>query len=186
MSYNVLRFTRACMLASIAGVGVAYWAATANSAQTATDPGPRPLTAVQAANNQSKTVPSLSDEGFVTFDTPTANLFQQATDRLQEVDSVSGTITAPFPEGGSGLGPRFNSNSCASCHVFPIIGAGSPPGNFSTTDESGRSITGNPEVSVATLDGATNTVPSFVTANGPIRECALRAESGRHAGWQPA
>jgi CxxC motif-containing protein (DUF1111 family) len=176
MSYNVLRFTRACMLASIAGVGVAYSlgsasAQTATSARTATDPGPRPLTAAQAANNtQPKTVPSLSDEGFVTFDTPTANLFQQATQRLQEVDSVSGTIATPFPEGGSGLGPRFNSNSCASCHVFPIIGAGSPPGNFTTTDAGGRSIMGNPEVSVANIDGATNVVPSFVTANGPIRE----------------
>jgi CxxC motif-containing protein (DUF1111 family) len=168
MSYNMLRFARASMLASVAGGAVICFSGQA-SAQT--DPGPRPLTAAQARfNTQPKTVPSLSDEGYINFDSPTKNFFQQATDRFQEVDSVSGTITSPFPEDGAGLGPRFNSNSCASCHVFPIVGAGGPPGNFTTTDASGRSFTGNPQVTVANIDGATNTVPSFITANGPVRE----------------
>src|SRR5579871_4187745 len=106
MSHNVLCFTRACMLASIAGVGVAYSSGLALAQQ---DPGPRPLTAAQAAdNNQPKTTPSLSQEGFVSFDTPTTSFYNAAVNRFQEVDSVSGTITSPFPEDGSGLGPRFN------------------------------------------------------------------------------
>ncbi len=162
---NVLRFARASMLAGGAVICLSGQA----SAQT--DPGPRPLTAAQAAfNTQPKTAPSLSTEGFATFDTPTTNFFNAATVRFQEVDSVSGAITSPFPEDGSGLGPRFNGNSCAMCHVYPTVGGTSPPGNFTTTDQGGRSFTGNPQVTLATIDGATNTVPSFVTANGPVRE----------------
>jgi CxxC motif-containing protein (DUF1111 family) len=171
MSYNVLRLVRACMLASMAGVGVGHLSGPA-SAQAPTDPGPRPLTATQAALNGTtpKTQLSLSGENVATMDPNTQKFFAQATVRFQEVDSVSGAITTPFPEDGSGLGPRFNSNSCASCHVFPTVGGSSPPETFTTTDISGRTITGNPQVSVATLDGARNTVPSFVTANGPVRE----------------
>src|ERR1044071_5248076 len=33
---------------------------------------------------------------------------------FQEVDSVTGTLTE-----GSGLGPRFNLDSCGGCHAFP-------------------------------------------------------------------
>jgi CxxC motif-containing protein (DUF1111 family) len=69
-----------------------------------------------------------------------------------------------------GLGPRFNHNSCASCHAFPAFGGSSPPGTFTFTDAAGTTFTGNPQIKVATLDGATNTIPSFVTTNGPVRE----------------
>lgn len=72
---------------------------------------------------------------------------------FQEIDSVSGTIPG---EDGVGLGPRFNMNSCAGCHAFPATGGSSPRIN--------------PQVAVATLDGARNVVPPFITANGPVRE----------------
>jgi CxxC motif-containing protein (DUF1111 family) len=55
-----------------------------------------------------------------------------------------------------GLGPGFNELSCASCHIFPAIGGSSP--------------TTNPQVTDANALGATNVIPSFITANGPIRE----------------
>jgi CxxC motif-containing protein (DUF1111 family) len=55
-----------------------------------------------------------------------------------------------------GLGPGFNELSCGSCHIFPAVGGSSP----ST----------NPQVTDANAMGATNVIPSFVTANGPIRE----------------
>jgi CxxC motif-containing protein (DUF1111 family) len=55
-----------------------------------------------------------------------------------------------------GLGPGFNELSCATCHIFPAIGGSSP--------------TTNPQVTDANALGATNVIPSFVTANGPIRE----------------
>src|SRR5215472_669099 len=56
----------------------------------------------------------------------------------------------------AGLGPGFNELSCGGCHAFPAIGGSSP--------------TTNPQVTDANTDGATNVIPSFITANGPIRE----------------
>jgi mono/diheme cytochrome c family protein len=53
-----------------------------------------------------------------------------------------------------GLGPRFNLDSCGGCHIQPTLGGTSP--------------TVNPQVTVAQRDK--NTVPSFITANGPVRE----------------
>jgi CxxC motif-containing protein (DUF1111 family) len=55
-----------------------------------------------------------------------------------------------------GLGPGFNELSCASCHIFPAVGGSSPATN--------------PQVTDANALGATNVIPSFITANGPIRE----------------
>lgn len=71
--------------------------------------------------------------------------FDVAKDVFQEVDA-----------GPDGLGPRFNLDSCSGCHSQPSIGGTSPATN--------------PQVAVATLMGAKNVVPSFITANGPIRE----------------
>jgi len=56
----------------------------------------------------------------------------------------------------AGLGPGFNELSCGGCHAFPAVGGSSP--------------TTNPQVTDANTDGATNVIPSFITANGPIRE----------------
>ncbi len=78
-------------------------------------------------------------------------LFNAGKESIQEVDSVSGKI----PNTGLGLGPRFNMNSCAGCHGFPAPGGSSPPVN--------------PMIQAATLNGATNTIPFFITADGPIR-----------------
>lgn len=72
---------------------------------------------------------------------------------FMEIDSVKGTISG---EGAVGLGPTFNGNSCAQCHASPSVGGSSPAAN--------------PQVGLATLDGATNTVPSFIRADGPVRE----------------
>jgi len=88
-------------------------------------------------------------------------LFSQALARFREVDSVSGGIAG---ESGVGLGPTFKANSCALCHAQPAAG-GSSPGLSSP-----QNAIANPQVGLATLDGATNTVPAFVTATGPVRE----------------
>jgi len=79
--------------------------------------------------------------------------FTAAQTTFQEVDSVSGTIAG---ETGVGLGPSFNMNSCSGCHAFPAVGGSSPATN--------------PQVAVAIAHGARNTVPAFITANGPVRE----------------
>ncbi len=87
--------------------------------------------------------------------------FTQSQLRFQEIDSVSGNITG---EAGVGLGPTFNGNSCAQCHAQPTVG-GSSPGLASP-----QNPIPNPQVALATRDGATNAVPSFITTNGPVRE----------------
>src|SRR6266702_4192813 len=55
-----------------------------------------------------------------------------------------------------GLGPRMNLDSCAGCHAQPAVGGTSP---FV-----------NPQVAFAGKDGGTDFVPSFIAANGPVRE----------------
>jgi CxxC motif-containing protein (DUF1111 family) len=109
-----------------------------------TDPGPRggaagaggPLASV-AANNP----------------TTILDFFNDGLTRFQRIDSVSGTLTG---EPGSGLGPRYNSRSCARCHAQPAIGGTSP----ST----------NPEFEDSLAHGAQNTLPSFVNIGGPVVE----------------
>lgn len=98
-------------------------------------------------------------------------LFNQAASRFQEVDSVSGTVAG---ETGTGLGPTFNGSSCAMCHVQPIVGGSSPGLN------SPQNPMANPQVALATLHGATNKVPSFITANGPVREARFISDGGVH------
>jgi CxxC motif-containing protein (DUF1111 family) len=71
--------------------------------------------------------------------------FTAAQARFQVVETVP-----------AGLGPGFNELSCSGCHISPAVGGASPATN--------------PQVTDANTDGATNVIPSFVTANGPIRE----------------
>jgi CxxC motif-containing protein (DUF1111 family) len=117
----------------------------AGAAFAQTDPGPR-----QGAAGVGGPLPGL--------DTDELNYFNAALGRFQEVDSVSGTImdAPPGIQNGSGLGPRFNLNQCSGCHAQPAVGGTSPATN--------------PQVAVSTLDGAKNTLPPFITANGPVRE----------------
>ena len=61
---------------------------------------------------------------------------------------------------GDGLGPRFNLDSCVGCHISPTHGGSSPPVN--------------PQATVATALGAKNILPTFITANGPIREARFK------------
>jgi CxxC motif-containing protein (DUF1111 family) len=64
------------------------------------------------------------------------------------------------PGEDNGLGPRFNSNSCISCHAFPAVGGSSPPVN--------------PQIAVASAMGARNHVPSFLSPTGPVREVRFK------------
>jgi CxxC motif-containing protein (DUF1111 family) len=79
--------------------------------------------------------------------------FQDGQARFVQIDSVTGTAAG---EPGVGLGPTFNSNSCSSCHSQPAAGGSSP--------------SQNPQIAVAHDNGATNTIPSFITIDGPVRE----------------
>jgi len=83
-------------------------------------------------------------------------LFAVGQDAFEEVESVQGTV----PDTDDGLGPRFNLDSCAGCHAHPDIGGSSP---FD-----------NPQIEVARKEGASNEIPPFITADGPIREARFK------------
>jgi CxxC motif-containing protein (DUF1111 family) len=78
--------------------------------------------------------------------------FNDGLSRFQTVESVSGN-----PAGNNGLGPRFNSNQCSSCHAQPAVGGSGPAANLQAE------FTAN---GVAPDD----TTPAFITAAGPTRE----------------
>lgn len=88
--------------------------------------------------------------------------------RLQSIFFVDGR--AKFQEAEDveeGLGPRFNSVSCVSCHSQPAVGGTSPAQN--------------PLLQIGTADGARNAIPWFITRNGPIREVRFK----RHTDGTP-
>jgi CxxC motif-containing protein (DUF1111 family) len=116
--------------------------------QSQNDPGPR-------------SGPPNAGSFFPTLNPNEQNFFNQAQLRFQEVNSVLGLLAG---EDSAGLGPTFNGNSCAQCHAQPTIG-GTSPGLTSP-----QNSIQNPQIALATLDGATNTIPPFITANGPVRE----------------
>jgi CxxC motif-containing protein (DUF1111 family) len=84
--------------------------------------------------------------------------FQDGLTRFQDIEVVSG---APA---NTGLGPRFNSNQCSSCHQQPFVGGSSPAAN--------------PLFAVAGAQGATNVVPWFIARDGPIREARFVQSHG--------
>ena len=96
-------------------------------------------------------------EPYLTLSKSELSLFSQAFLRFARPVSVSGKI-----EKGKGLGPTFNGNDCAMCHSQPTVGGSST--GLTSPDEPHP----NPQLALATLDGATNSVPAFITANGPI------------------
>ena len=108
-----------------------------------TDPG------VQSGNRGTgaafSSVLSNSPSGILSF-------FTDGQKRFQDVESVSNS-----PTGNNGLGPRFNSNSCSSCHAQPAVGGTGPAMN--------------PEF-VFTSNGTApkDTTPYFITATGPTLE----------------
>ncbi len=112
---------------------------------------------VQGQNTARDPGPRAGSSGtgnFITGLTPSQqDYFNDGQRRFQEVESVQNGAN-------NGLGPTFNSNSCSSCHAQPAIGGTSP------------SV--NPQIAVANLDGAANTIPSFITLNGPVREARFK------------
>jgi len=105
---------------------------------TATDPGPRPL-------------PAAAGNFYSTLTTNQNSITTRLTQIFTEVNFVAG---GPLVK-TVGLGPRFNSNSCSSCHAYPAVGGSSPPNN--------------PLFAIYQLEGATNSMPYFVSATGPVK-----------------
>jgi CxxC motif-containing protein (DUF1111 family) len=112
------------------------------------DPGPRGGTA-----DAGGPLPSVAANNPITI----LDFFNNGKEEFEAINSVFGTIPgAPDP----GLGPRYNALGCVRCHAHPVVGGTSPATN--------------PQVADATAQGATNTVPSFITATGPVREVRFK------------
>ena len=88
-------------------------------------------------------------------------VFEAGLEDFQEEDTLA-----------SGLGPRFNLDNCAGCHLQPAVGGTSPRMN--------------PQIDIATAHGARNVVPRFITRNGPVREARFKykADGSRDGGVQ--
>ena len=100
---------------------------------------------------------------------PFANL---TTNQRAFFDSGAADFAAA-EEVDEGLGPRMNLDSCGGCHMQPALGGSSP---FV-----------NPQFAFARKNGGTDTVPSFIRENGPVREARFvknpdgTADGGVHA-----
>jgi len=68
----------------------------------------------------------------------------------------------------NGLGPTFNADSCGACHSQPAIGGTSPSASAFPK------VGANPQVALATANGGKNSIPFFVTPDGPIREARFK------------
>jgi CxxC motif-containing protein (DUF1111 family) len=84
--------------------------------------------------------------------------FLDGQSRFAEVDTVA-----------TGLGPRFNLNSCAGCHAHPATGGSSPIVN--------PQVIGNvaPMSQVAALISL-----GILSVNGPVREVRFQSDGGVH------
>jgi CxxC motif-containing protein (DUF1111 family) len=135
---------------SLLVIAVAY---AATAVADAVDPGVRRS---GADNTSPQPMPGLSAEELA--------FFQDGLNRFNTVEMVSGAKANE----GNGLGPRFNSNQCASCHSQPNVGGSSPATN--------------PLLEVAAAAGASNTVPWFLAAQGPAREARFVTSNGVYDG----
>jgi len=112
----------------------------AGTAFAQTDPGVQ-----SAGRGTGATIITSDPNGFLPF-------FQDGQSRFNDIESVSNSST-----NNNGLGPRFNSNQCSSCHAQPA--------------EGGTGSAVNPQFTFAGSAVAPNdSTPYFVTANGPTRE----------------
>jgi hypothetical protein len=90
-----------------------------------------------------------------------SDFFTNGVGRFQNVETVQGGPNI-------GLGPRFNSNQCSSCHSQPAVGGSSP--SVTAFPFVGQ----NPETLVFNLYNAPNTLPSFIAPDGPVREARFK------------
>jgi len=115
-------------------------------------PGQRPITVTDpgvrgGGPGAGGAIPGLSSTQSTTF-----------TDGQTNFNAVFGVPTATT---NGGLGPVFNSNSCASCHMQPAVGGDT------AYDLPGGTVSQNPLLGVYQANGATNAMPSFEKTNGP-------------------
>lgn len=142
---------------------VAFWALAltgvlwAQLGQQATDPGVRGINWCTTG----------CTNGAGTFQSTLTPQEQASEAPAQAQFTTAAIVTDPNGVMDTGLGPRFNSNSCSSCHQQPALGGSSP--------------SSNPLFQVYQSDGTdhfNNAMPSFETQSGPILVPHLPPSSG--------
>ena len=104
-----------------------------------TDPGPR-----HGAPRAGQPIRNLSSDEL--------DAFTRGRDVFMEIDDVA-----------EGLGPRFNLDSCAGCHVHPTPGGSSGPVNI--------------QPRVGLKFGADNRIPPFIQPDGPVRVVRFKRDA---------
>jgi CxxC motif-containing protein (DUF1111 family) len=117
-------------------------------AQNAVDPGPR-----GAPIGAGAPIANLSADQM--------RFFNDALERFKHTEMVA-----------NGLGPTFNGDSCQACHSQPAVGGTSP------SMTAFPFVGPNPQVALANANQATNKIPFFVTADGPVREARFKYFKG--------
>jgi CxxC motif-containing protein (DUF1111 family) len=113
------------------------------------DPGVRSTTGINAGKPLASVSANAADLAF----------FNTGLTQFNEHQTVTGDNV--------GLGPRFNLDGCGGCHSQPAPGGSSPSANVFPN------VGPNPQSQVIAnglVSGSTNTIPSFITATGPVRE----------------
>lgn len=139
--------SRRCSLLALASFALSTLLGVAAFAQT--DPGVRSTTGINAGQPLASVSANPNDLAF----------FQTGLAQFNEHQTVTGD--------NPGLGPRFNLDSCGGCHSQPAPGGTSPSATVFPN------VGANPQSQVianGVVSGATNTIPFFVAANGPVRE----------------
>jgi CxxC motif-containing protein (DUF1111 family) len=151
MSVPSTRWTNVALVASAVGFLSFEISIVSPRAQTTTlgTDTPAELTAVSQVTGAKDPGPRGGDIGaggpIDGLSGPELEYFTAAEEEFSEPEEVE-----------DGLGPTMNLDSCKGCHIQPAVGGSSPAVN--------------PQFVFATQGGASDHVPSFITANGPVRE----------------
>jgi CxxC motif-containing protein (DUF1111 family) len=137
------------LLVSVAAVGLV--AAQLKMASPTVNAQAPVAQATMAASSFSATDPGVR-AGAPSVGGPLAGL---TANQLEYFNAGKAEFAAPETV-AEGLGPRMNLDSCGGCHSQPALGGSSPAVN--------------PQIAFATLNGGTDSVPSFLSASGPVRE----------------
>lgn len=122
------------------------------------------LVASTANAQQPPRDPGVRNDGLAGAGSPLSRLpqpLQQLFEAGQEVFATAETVA-------DGIGPTMNLDNCLGCHANPASGGSSPARN--------------PQVLfyMQSLNHTTNKLPSFITANGPVREARFKSDGGVH------
>ena len=146
--------------AAIAGIFLSQMQTASSFDPTARDPGVRDA-------------PAGAGDPLTGLSSTQMAFFQAGASDFAEVEVVA-----------DGLGPRMNLDSCGGCHTQPALGGSSPHPLFGTPPFGNVP---NPQVAFARKDGGDDSVPSFIRADGPVREARFvknpdgSADGGVHA-----